>query len=338
MKRLYRKNRKSTLAIILLIFAALSSARSNQLSASTVNHFNTVWQGQNGQNHMNFMVVSALFEKLPLSVDDEIAVFSGLKCVGAAKLSKAINPADKSTFLSMSASQDDGSANGFIENDTIIFKIWKNIDQKEIVSKSVIYRKDISTWLTSGKFSANATSVVEIAYDSDLTQTIQFVKGNNLFSTYLTPSNPVMSVVVKSLVDQGFLTKIQDEAGNTYSYSSTAGWINKIGSVQKTEGYLINLSSSCKIQIIGNLITLPLDIPLKAGWNFISFPSLNSVNAMTAVQELIDQKKLVKVQDELGNSIENLKRYGGWKNSIGNFIPGKAYKVNVSTDAILTIR
>jgi len=336
MGQFYQKSKKKSLFAFLLFFAVLSFAGNNQLSAA--NHFTTVWQGQNGQNHMNFMVVSAILEKLPLSVDDELAVFSGSKCVGAAKLTKAINPADKSTFLNISASQDDGSGNGFIENDSIIFKIWDNKNLKEIVVKSVVYRKDISSWLTSGRFSASATSVVEITHNTELTQTIQFIKGNNLFSTYLIPTNPDISAVFKSLCDSKLLTKVQDEVGSTLAYSSTTGWVNKIGSIQKTEGYLVNLTSACTVQINGQMISLPLDIPLKSGWNFISFPSITAVNAMTVIQPLIDQNKLIKVQDELGNSIENLKRYGGWKNNIGNFKPGKAYKVNVSSACVLTIK
>jgi hypothetical protein len=59
---------------------------------------------------------------------------------------------------------------------------------------------------------------------------------------------------------------------------------------------------------------------------------------MLVIQPLINQNKLVKVQDEAGNSIENLKSYGGWINNIGNFVPGKAYKVYVSTNATLTIQ
>ncbi len=336
MERFYSTNKINSLVAFILFFVAISWAGSSQLLAT--NHFITVWQGQNGQNHMNFMVVSAILEKQPLSVDDELAVFSGTKCVGAVKLTKAINPLDKTTFLTFSASQDDGSGNGFTENDTIIFKIWDNKNLKEIVAKSVVYRKDISTWLTSGRFTASATSVVEITHNTELTQTIQFVKGNNLFSTYLTPTNPDISVVFKSLCDNKLLLKIQDEVGNALSYSSTTGWVNKIGSIQKTEGYLVSVSSNCTLAINGQLISLPLDIPLKAGWNFISFPRTAAVNAMTVVQPLINQNKLVKVQDELGNSIENLKRYGGWKNSIGNFNPGKAYKINVSSAATLTIQ
>ena len=110
MKLLDRTNEKNRIAIILLLLTTISFVGSNQLFAITPNHFTTVWQGQNGQNHMNFMVVSAMLENLPLAVDDEIAVFSQSKCVGAAKLTKAINSADKSTFLYIAASQDDGSA------------------------------------------------------------------------------------------------------------------------------------------------------------------------------------------------------------------------------------
>ena len=336
MKRFYQPNRRNFFIVFLLFFMVISISGAIRLSAA--NHFTTVWQGQNGQNHMNFMVVSAVLEKLPLSVDDELAVFSGTKCVGASKLTKAINPADKTTFLSISASQDDGSGNGFTENDTIIFKIWDNKNLKEVVAKSVVYRKDISTWLTTGRFSASATSVVEITHNTELTQTIQLMKGNNLFSTYLIPTNPDLSVVFKLLCDSKLLVKIQDEVGNTLAYSSTTGWVNKIGSIKKTEGYLVNVSSNCSVQINGQQISLPLDIPLNAGWNFISFPSLTEQNAMTVVQSLIDQNKLVKVQDELGNSIENLKRYGGWKNGIGNFKPGKAYKVSVSSACSLTLK
>ena len=336
MKRFYQPNRRNYFIVFLLFFMVISISGAIRLSAA--NHFTTVWQGQNGQNHMNFMIVSAVLENQPLSVDDELAVFSGTKCVGATKLLKAINPADKTTFLSISASHDDGSGNGFTENDTVIFKIWDNKNLKEIVAKSVVYRKDISTWLASGRFSASATSVVEITHNTELTQTIQFIKGNNLFSTYIIPTNPDLSVVFKSLCDSKLLLKIQDEVGNTLAPTKSGGWVNKIGSIQKTEGYLVSVSSNCTVQINGQMIDLPLDIPLNAGWNFISFPSLTEQNAMTVVQSLIDQNKLVKVQDELGNSIENLKRYGGWKNSIGNFKPGKAYKVNVSTACTLTLR
>ena len=302
-------------------------------------HFIPVWQGENGQNHMNFIVVSAIMEDIPLTVNDEIAVFSGSICVGAKRLSQTIRSTDNTTFLSFVASMSDGTNNGFTSNDTIIFKIWNNQSQTEMVAKKVIYQKDLAAWLTTGRYASGATSVVEIESFSEFTQTIELIKGYNLFSTYVAPTNSDMGVVTKPLRDDGRLVKIQDEAGNSYEYlGSFGGWSNKIGNVQKTEGYRIRVNSNSSFQVTGRQITLPLDIPLQAGWNFISFPRVDQVDAMAVVQALISQNKLIKVLDEQGNSIENWGKNGGWRNNIGNLTPGKGYKINVSSNAVLTIQ
>jgi parallel beta-helix repeat protein len=302
-------------------------------------HFITVWQGLNGLNHMNINVVSALLEDLSLSADDEIAVFSGSACVGAAKLTKSIVPDDNTTYLTILASQDDGSNNGFINNDSILIKIWDNKTQTELQVNEAVYRSDILTWKTDGKYSPGSTAVVEIAAYKVYTQSIELLKGYNMISTNVSAQNPDVSAVTKPLLDQGNLIKMQDETGNSFeNWGDFGGWINKLGSLEKTEGYKIQVANNCTLQVTGRRIAMPLDINLKAGWNIISFPRTDFVDAMGVVQTLIDQNKLVKVQDETGNSIENWGIYGGWKNSIGNFLPGKAYKVKMAVDAVLTFQ
>jgi parallel beta-helix repeat protein len=301
-------------------------------------HFIPVWNGENGQNHMNFIVVSAKLEDLALVADDEIGLFSGNLCVGAQILTKEINSADNSTYLTIQASQDDGSNNGFIDNDTIIVKMWDHSSQVEILAKAVVYRDDMPTWITSGKYSAGATAVVEIVSYIEYTQTIELKKGYNLISTNVTADNTMACHVTQPLVDEGNLIKLQDEAGNSLEdWGSFGGWVNNIGTIKTTEGYKIKVANNCSLQITGRFVALPLDISLKNGWNIISFPRTDMVDGMAVVQSLIDQGKLVKVQDETGNSIENWGIYGGWKNGIGNFIPGKAYKIKMNADATLTI-
>ena len=338
--RCFLPDRKSYFLIIFFVLIGTASIASIAgQTTTTPTHFITVWQGENGQNHMNFMVVSALLEQQQLAGDDEIGIFSGLYCVGAAKLTKAINPSDYTTFVNILASQSDGGNNGFVENDTIIFKIWDNKNQQESKISSVVYRKDQPTWLTTGRFSASATSVVEIAYSTNVTQTVHFINGSNLFSTYVVPTNADVSMVMKSLCDLGLLVKVQDELANTFSYSTKKKvWINGIGSIKKTEGYLVSVNMDCTLQITGKMIDLPLDIPLQTGWNYISFPRTAAVDAMKIIQPLIDLKKLIKVQDELGNSIEVSRKSGAWINNIGSFYPGKAYKIDVSSAAVLTIQ
>ena len=302
-------------------------------------HFKTVWEGLNGLNHMNINVVSATLEDVPLAVDDEIAVFSGSKCVGTTKLTKTIVSSDNTTFLSILASQDDGSGNGFSDNDTIVFKIWDSKTQSELQVNGVVYRNDVSTWKTNGKYSPAATAVVEIASYNVITQSIELLKGYNMISTYVSVQNPNVSAVTKSLQDQGSLIKMQDETGNSLeNWGDFGGWINQLGSMEETEGYKIQVANNCTLQVTGRSIAMPFDISLKTGWNIISYPRTDVVNAMNVFQTLIDQNKLVKVQDEVGNSIENWGLFGGWKNGIGNLIPGKAYKVKISADAILTFQ
>lgn len=338
--RYFMKKRSGIfLAVILLLTGSAKFASGIGQTTSTPTHFISVWAGENGQDHMNLLVVSALLNEQPVVADDEIGIFSGSKCVGAAKLTTAIDPANYTTFVNIPVSRDDGGGNGFTVGDTIIFKMWSHTAQQEVEVTSAIYRNDQPTWLTTGKFSSGATSVVELAYLTGVSQTINFIKGNNLFSTYLVPFNADISIVFKSLVDAGVLSKIQDESGNTLSYSNrTKTWTDNIGSIKQTEGYLVSVLSNCQLKVNGNLIELPLAIPLKSGWNIISFPKTEAADAMQIIQPLIDQGKLIKVQDESGNSIEIAKKSKAWINSIGNFRPGEAYKIDVTADAVLTIQ
>ncbi len=46
---------------------------------------------------------------------------------------------------------------------------------------------------------------------------------------------------------------------------------------------------------------------------------------------------LVKVQDEAGNSVEDWGSYGGWTNTIGNFIHGEGYWIKVNANDTLNV-
>ena len=338
MKQLYKN---ATKAIAQLIFIALLllfnfSSVFSQTSYSA-SHFTTVWQGENGQNHMNFIVISAILDDFPLNAGDEIAVYSGSSCVGYTKLAQPIDNANSSTFSFLKASQDDGSNNGFIKNDTIVFKLWDGKNQREMPVQKVKYRNNLSTWITNGKYSDGETAVVEITSYTEYTQSIPLIKGTNIFSTFVIPSNPNFNVIMNPLCNLGTLINVLDESGNAFQYVTTSkSWVNNIGSLTPTEGYSISVNLNSTLLLTGKPVTLPLEIPLKKGWNIISYPHMDITNAMTVIQPLINQKNLVKVQDEKGNTIEKIKN--GWKNSIGNFAPGKGYKINVSTACTLTIQ
>ncbi len=300
-------------------------------------HFKTVWDGENGFNHMSINVLSASQYGVPLEAGDEISVYDGDKCVGTAKLEASIDPEDVETYLQLRVSQDDGSGNGFTENNAISFRIWDSSEQSEEIINHVTYNDDISSWETSGVFVANGTAVVELDIIVN-SQFIELKEGWNIFSSYLIPENQSMDTIQKALVDNDELLKVQDELGNTYEkWNTSEGWVNNIGNLVETEGYKIRVKNDCVLEITGEQVSLPLDIDLNYGWNIISFPIISETNAIDVLQPLIDAGILVKVQDESGNSIEYWEMMNDWFNGIGNFKPGEGYMVQVNTNGVLQI-
>ncbi len=74
------------------------------------------------------------------------------------------------------------------------------------------------------------------------------------------------------------------------------------------------------------------------GWNLFSVNSYpQSADMQTLFQDLIDDGSVVKIQDEQGNSIENLGIFGGWVNNIGDIAPTEGYKIKVNTDCSVSV-
>lgn len=169
-----------------------------------------------------------------------------------------------------------------------------------------------------------------------ITLQIPLMKGYNLISTNVLPENKDMLQVLQTLINNGTLILAYNESNQTVENLGN-GWTNAIGDIQATEGYKVQVGSNCTLSISGDQIALPLTINLATGWNIISFPHTIEVNGMQVMQPLIDNGTLIKVQDEAGNSLENWGVFGGWRSGIGNFRPGKGYKVRVNADTQLTI-
>ncbi|MGE0021315.1 MAG: FlgD immunoglobulin-like domain containing protein, partial [Draconibacterium sp.] len=110
-----------------------------------------------------------------------------------------------------------------------------------------------------------------------------------------------------------------------------------IGEIGLTEGYKIKVNWLDSINVCGQHVKYPYAIALQTGWNIIGYPQSRVYDAQEVVQQLIDRNTLVKVQDELGNSLENWGIFGGWQNHIGNLLPGEGYKVKVIAQDTLWI-
>ncbi len=169
-------------------------------------------------------------------------------------------------------------------------------------------------------------------------QEILLQNGWNLISLDVSPENISMLNLVQPLIEEGSLVKVQDESGKAIEAIPGLGtWINDIGNWSITEGYKIRVSQNTTLNVTGISSIGPVSIPLTAGWNIISYPFSAPQDAMAALSDLIASGCLMKIQDETGAAIEPLPGNMGWINNIGNFEPGKGYKIRVSCNITLII-
>ncbi|BDQ02785.1 YCF48-related protein [Ignavibacterium sp.] len=295
-------------------------------------HFNKNWSG-NPYLPMNIYITSAKIENASLKAGDEIAVFSSGNCVGSIRLNDSI---PQNGFVQIITSLDDPNTNevdGFIPNDTIVFKFWNSQTQQEIELVIASYTQG------TGRFIQQGTSVVNLNGYNYLTQSVGLTGGWNIISLNVQPDNINMMSIFNSLISGDVLIKVQDETGNAIEkLPEPIGWINNIGNWSPTEGYYTKIQPNSAASLIttGIKVPLPQNIILTNGWNIISYPVQTEQNALLILQDLINNGKLVKVQDEAGNAIEYLPEPIGWINNIGNFKPGEGYYLKVNSIASLT--
>ena len=292
-----------------------------------LSHFAPVYAG-NPYLAMNIYVTDAKIDGVTLGVGDEIGIFDGDICVGADVVTGTIAP-----YLPLVAATDDPTTtekDGFTPGHTISYRLWDKDQSLEINSVQPTYTQG------EGFFSSQGTAVVSLVGSYSISQTIGLDLGWNIVSFCVIPENPDMLNVFQNLVNNNSLIKIQNETGQAVEKLGAIGWVNNIGNLTATEGYYVKVASNQTLTIEGNGIPLPLGIPLTSGWNIMSYPASSAQNALDVIQPLIDDGKLQKIQDEVGNAIENLPTIG-WVNNIGNFEPGDGYYIKVNSTTSVTV-
>ena len=81
-----------------------------------------------------------------------------------------------------------------------------------------------------------------------------------------------------------------------------------------------------------------IKLKFRAGWNIFSSPVMPAETDMESIfQPFIDNESLIKIQDELGNALEDRGIFGGWTNSIFDMLPTEGYAIKMSLDDSIQI-
>ncbi|MDX8339276.1 M6 family metalloprotease domain-containing protein [Draconibacterium sp. IB214405] len=298
-------------------------------------HFHPVWEGSNPNDPMNVFVVDAKIDGVDLEPGDQIGIFDDTICVGYGKVEQTI---EGENILSIVVGADDGTGTGYTPGNEISCRIWRCNDQREYLSVDKQCYTNESVPITCSSFQVGASSYVALSVTSTINFAADFYPGWNIFSSPVNPDSTDLEFVFSNLINTSILLKIQDETGASLEDHGTfGGWINNIGKLHPAEGYKVKVTEYDSLYITGQLVNYPYGIILNSGWNIIGFPSMQVVDGMEVVQQLLDKGTLIKVQDQQGNSIEDLGMFGGWQNFIGSFWAGRGFKVKVSAPDTLWI-
>lgn len=292
-----------------------------------LSHFELVYAG-NPYLAMNFYITSALIGEEEVSVGDEIGIFDGEYCVGAGVLTAPIDQ-----YLALVAATDDPGTpeiDGFTPGNAISYRIWDASEGLEITNVSAAYT------LGDGTFSSQGTAMAELTGSSSLDMSVVLATGWNIMSFYALPDATNLQTILQPLLDDGSLLKVQDETGAALEELPNLGWVNNIGEMDPAEGYYVKMATDNELVVNGAPVGLPFAIPLNTGWNIMGYPLSEGQNAHTAVQDLINDGVLLKVQNESGAALEELPNLG-WVNNIGDLLPGKGYYIKLSGNADLIL-
>jgi hypothetical protein len=283
-------------------------------------------------DHMNFYALTATLDNVALQPGDAIGIFDGSTCVGVGVLQEVLTG---SNYLPIIVSQDDSDTpeiDGYVTGHVASFRIW---DQTE---DSITAYADATFVWGDSLFAPGASASFNLAAVNPLSQTIPLKAGWNILSFTATPDNPSILDIVNPLITAGTLLKVQDESGDAVEQLPLPiGWVNNIGIVQLTDGYKIKVTEDTQLSIIGRPLDSSLDIPLIIGWNIFGYPYRTGQSAETALEPLISEGSLIKVQDEAGQAIEELPFPIGWVYGFNDLLPGEGYKIKVNIPATLNL-
>ncbi|MFN3821349.1 MAG: carboxypeptidase regulatory-like domain-containing protein, partial [bacterium] len=126
-------------------------------------------------------------------------------------------------------------------------------------------------------------------------RTFTFQSGWNMISFNIDPDTPEIPQLFSPLVDGGFLTIIKDFQGRFFY---PARGFNNLPAWEVSQGYLMKVNHLCELLVEGTTVRPDEPIPLREGWNLVSYYPRQQADPRIALSSISDH--LIIVKDGLG--------------------------------------
>ena len=125
---------------------------------------------------------------------------------------------------------------------------------------------------------------------------VTVASGWNLISAPVAPDSIMVANLFAPLIDAGSLIVLRDAAGRIFN---PAERVNEIGNWMVFSSYQIKVTEDAEIKFSGEFVDPSHSYPVESGWNWISYPRLDTIHP-SQVMDLIGDRASI-VRDGRGN-------------------------------------
>jgi len=264
-----------------------------------------------------------------LQPGDEVAVYDGDVMVGAFQLFQTLKYGYNNVLTAYKTLSN--GAPGYTPGNLFSFKVYDLSSNTEYNNVNFTFTPWDASYNGPTQFPANdgEYSFVNIATSTTILNsfTYHLNSGHQFVSSYITPSNPNMLIVLCEILNAN-LKRVKANDG-TIVKKIGANWTNGIGDWDVKQGYSFYMNAADDFTITGVPIAENTPIICNDGYQMVSYLKSNSMVALTAFGSIMDHAKLAYVQNTQGQKLWYIA--GGWVNNMGNAIPGQGYMVRMKT-------
>ncbi|MBI9037516.1 MAG: hypothetical protein JEY97_05225 [Bacteroidales bacterium] len=154
---------------------------------------------------------------------------------------------------------------------------------------------------------------------------IQLQEGYSFVSTYVSPADPGLMVLLEDLLADGSLEFVRNSAGQMFHKVGQV-WVNNIGNWNTDEAYLFLMNSPAGITIEGELFDPATPLSLNVGYQFVSYYITEYIDALQACSGILDVLDFIR--DSEGQVLRKIGPY--WVNNIGDLQYGEGYLIKMN--------
>ena len=297
-----------------------------KITVNPVMHFQFVG-GDASDDTWTIYLRTGTLNGINLVPGDEVAVYAGDVMVGAFQLFQTLSGGYDNVLTAYKTLSN--GAPGYTPGNLFSFKVYDLSSNTEYNNVNFTFTPWDASYDGPTQFPANdgEYSFVNITTSTTILNsfTYHLNSGHQFVSSYITPSNPNMLIVLCEILNDN-LKRVKATNGSMVKKIG-ANWTNGIGDWDVKQGYSFYMNAADDFTITGVPIAENTPITCDAGYQMVSYLKSNSMVASTAFASILDPLKLAYVQNTMGQKLWYIN--GGWVNNMGNAIPGQGYMVKM---------